>query len=446
MPGRRTYLSILQSEDGQLMGSVVEAPVKVNGHVAPLSIGTPGPLETASALEAHGAAVRDGLMAHPDFRDVLDSLHRAPQRESWSVMFGVSGPLGEAIRWEAVRGPDDAHVTLTGSRRIFRVAADPSSPDLPIRYLPETFRLSAFLSPARVDVTAELAAVKDAHDEAKRCGLVVDVTVYTSDARLLGQGAHVGGGLTFEPVPRSALEIQAELVRSKPHIVHFFCHGMSEAPQSLRFASVSDVLTDAPVGSVPFSIDRLVTSAALAEAWAVTFNCCDGGTPTPALNSMAYRTVAEAGIPMAVGMGAPLPASAAPVFTRAFYRGLFCTLASASAEVRAGGVVAIDFGEAITEGRRALHEAVCSAGAPPHCWALPIIYLHRKDFMAQRSVPAADATDVATRVDLVARMLRTLPPSTPEAARADMLALFDEPPVVPLELRCDAMGAFRGAR
>jgi hypothetical protein len=475
MNGKSVWLSMAESEDGKkLQASVVDAPFKVKTYARDLTFELPTadftvPKDFADA----GDTIRNALMAHPEIANILRALDRAPTAEHWNLLFGVSSPLGEQVRWEILRNAVPDYLSLSTARRLFRVAADPSSPALGVRNFPDVLRFVAVLSPAGIDCTDEFKALISAVAKGRDAGLKVDLVVYVGQRELVQQAP---AWATCKLMPAKTADLQDELEARLPHILHFFCHGQSELPQALQFATVAEQRSQAPEGSVLLSMDRIVEAHILDPTWLVVFNCCDGGRPGKALGSMAYRAVAESGVPAAIGMGSPLPAGAAPLFSGALHRQALKMLSGVFPAVDKGAVE-VDFGEAIAEGRRALYDAIAATNIPFPCWTLPIIYLHRKPFNVQKvlppqvaaappatvPVPAPDPTPlpapdpvppaaearppvapliIAKRIQTIAGMLQTLPSTTPREARLEIVALFDKDPYVPPAMRCDENGIF----
>ena len=319
-------------------------------------------------------------MAHPEIANVLKALDLAPTAENWNLLFGVSSPLGKSVRWEILRNAVPDYLSRSTARRLFRVAADPSSPPLGIRGFPDPLRFVAVLSPAGVDCTDEINALISAVNSGRTAGLNVDLVIYVGQRELIQQAPPWA---TCKLMPATTADLQDELKAQLPHILHFFCHGQSELPQALQFATVAEQRSGVAEGSAAVSMDRLVEAHILDPTWLVIFNCCDGGRPGKALGSMAYRAVSESGVPAAIGMGSPLPAGAAPLFLAALHRKAL-TMLAAVFPAGTQGAVEIDFGEAIAEGRRALYDAIAATKIPFSCWTLPIIYLHRKPFNVQK--------------------------------------------------------------
>jgi len=459
MPGKRASFSFVESESGsRLLASVSDAPIKVKPTVKEIPLSRPnGDMILQQEIEDHGDEIRTALMDHPEIAKVLSQIDLAPNAENWNLLFGISSPFGEAVRWEVLRNAVPDHLALSLGRRLFRIAADPASPELGIRHFPDRLRFVAVLSPAGVPCRPEFDALVAAAERGRTAGLPLDLLMYVGDRDLLQIAPDWA---TCKLMPASTTELQDELRAARGHLVHFFCHGQSEFPQALQFATVAEQRAKESEGSVLLSMDRIVEAHLIDAAWLVVFNCCDGGRPGKALGSMAYRAVAEAGVPAAIGMGSPLPSGAAPLFSAALYGSLFKGLADIMPAV-ANSAVEVDFGEPIAEARCGLHQAITSSGVPFSCWSLPIIYLNRKQFIVQKtfgeSLPAGrtdgplpqpappDPLIIRKRIATIAGMLQSMPATTPRAVRQQMIQLFDEDPVVPPALRCDEYGAFPGS-
>ena len=193
------------------------------------------------------------------------------------------------MRWEVLRNAVPDYLVLSAARRLFRVAADPSSPELGIRTFPNPLRFVACLSPATTDSTDEFNGLVAAADAGRKAGLPLELVLYVGQRELV-QSAPPWATCKLMP---SKTENADELKLQRPHILHFFCHGQSELPQALQFATVAEQRAGVPEGSVLLSMDRIVEAHLLDPTWIVIFNCCDGGRPGEALASMAYRAVAN---------------------------------------------------------------------------------------------------------------------------------------------------------
>ena len=78
-------------------------------------------------------------------------------------------------------------------------------------------------------------------------------------------------------MPDQPDKIQKVLAEEAPQILHFFCHGVSNAGvQNLEFATINDWDLANPSGSSLLSIDRLVLLPELRRCWLTVLNCCEG--------------------------------------------------------------------------------------------------------------------------------------------------------------------------
>jgi hypothetical protein len=441
MTSRRTLLAIEQFSDNRLSARVEEAGRAMPRRTLPVTWAPwTEPLDTEGALAAYGAQVRQTLYEHPDIGKALDAVFHAPADETWSLVFDVVGELSETIRWEALQDDGLAHVALRLSPRVCRIAADAASPPLARRPMPTPLRMSAFLSAARVKAQAEFVNLMETVKAARAQGANIELAAYVAEPELLGLDISSYPGVTRHTMPADTLALELELTRTKPHLLHFFCHGVSEPTQWLEFASVQEQIQKTD-GSVRFAIDRLIDCKVLQGAWAVVFNCCDGGRPTGGLNSMAFRAVAQGAAPAAIGMGAPIPAAAAAVFAKAFYTALFDQLRALAQNAGTEAEAALDFGEATAQARMQLHQTLPAPHAGCTAWSLPITYLHRQPMLIEIG-PATLSKEAEARLHVVTGYLKSLPGDAPQEMRQAVWNMFDAEPVVPGPLRPNLMGDF----
>lgn len=438
---RRTLVAIEYDDSGAMTARVEESPQGVPRRTRPLTWPPwDGELTDAASLVDYGRRVREALYSHPQVGKALDGLFDASAHETSSLVFDLSGALAETIRWEALQDAATAHVALRLSPRLCRIAAESSSASLSRRSFAGPLKLAAFLSAAKVSAAAEFSNLLATLKMADQHGVKIEATIYVAERDLLDMDLADYPMVERKVIPTDTLGVELELSLLKPDLLHFFCHGASETSQWLEFATVRDHLTQAN-GSVLFNIDRLIDCKALQNVWAVVFNCCDGGRPTPNLNSMAFRAVAQGGAPAAIGMGAPIPAGAAAIFSKAFYRGLVAQLANlkANPENQTGE---IDFGEATAQGRMALHEALQDVGAACTSWSLPIVYLHRDPLLIELNAMLSKEAEIRLRT--IAEQLQLLPLDAPPELRKLIWSLYEQDPVIPEPFRTDLMGKFPG--
>src|SRR5665213_1905639 len=266
MADKQAIFSFVQDENSDsLLASVKAAPFKVKPFQRRLLLDPPlGDLTSQDVIASYGDAIRKALMAHPEIGSVLGALDRAPNGESWNLLFSISSPVGEAMRWEVLRNAVSDYLILSPSRRLFRIADEPSSPELGIRTFPNPLRFVAVLSPATIDSTDEFNGLVAASDAGRKAGLPIELVIYVGQRELV---PNAPPWATCKLMPSTTEELQGELKLQQPHILHFFCHGRSELPQSLQFATVADQRRGAPEGSVLLSMDRIVEGHLLDRTW-----------------------------------------------------------------------------------------------------------------------------------------------------------------------------------
>jgi hypothetical protein len=161
---------------------------------------------------------------------------------------------------------------------------------------------------------------------------------------------------------------------------------------------------------------------------------------------MAFRMVADGGVPAAIGMLEPVAAGDATAFCRSLYPALFSLLAKtvAATATTVDRPIVVDLTSVLVPSRRALHSRHLTTPAAFGRWTLPVLYVQREPLRLHRvaTAPPAATDAVRTRVELIAHFLRQLPPDTPDGVRDETMAMFDEPPLVPPHLRPDRLGRF----
>jgi hypothetical protein len=250
--------------------------------------------------------------------------------------------------------------------------------------------------------------------------------------------------ITAEPIPDRVFAIDQALTKHRPHVLHFYCHGSTNAgvPQ-VQLATITDWDNERPNGSLVLKLEELAGFPALSSTWLVTLNCCEGGKAANDLHSMAHTLVAG-GVPAAVGMSEPIDAADAHEFASVFYPALLSHLNAALTDSRTSQqTVEFEWAPALHPPRTALRDR---HGNPVdnRTWTLPVLYVRPEPF-GVRFAPAAAPMmlDPLTkaRVDAVAGALRALPPGTPDTARIELLNILAD---VPAELRPALDGSLRG--
>lgn len=408
------------------------------------------PLDSAAHVEQYGSTLVAGLKQHPAIRQVLEQIFAAGPQQSHTLYFGIKAPDGQQIRWESLRDEGGRFVALDGRCHIGRIAEEATTPEPGVRLFAPPLRVLAFLSGTGLDATEEWSSLASAVDRAVGRGLPVRADVHIGQPALLQQaqdecGAGARPGIAVHPMPADGLELEQEITDTRPHILHFFCHGKAEMGAAyLQLATQRDHAIAAPQGSISVPVDDLARLAELRSAWLVVLNCCEGAHAGGQLDSMAYRMVSEAGLAAAIGMLEPVDVGEASRFCGVLYPELFSALEAVLRLNPGAAPITVDLSPAMSRPRRALRDMAGPAQANGR-WTLPVLYLQEQPLQVFRPIAAVamDETAVArVKATTIAGMLANLPPDTPVEARDRMLGVLDDPPRVPTSMRPDRWGAF----
>jgi len=450
---RRTIVSIEQDATGGLTAKLVKAEFDIPDARRPTPLACDPaalpPLDSAANVQAYGQRLRECLVQHPAIQVALQNLAQTPAGQRRTLCFEILATPGEQIRWEALCDDKGGFVALNGRCQLGRIADEISNHDTGVRLFTPPLRVAAFLSAAGIRAEPEWAALSDAMQRARADGLQIEMRTFVGEQQLLdaagtavAAGTHPG--VTVEPIPASAIGLGQKLDEWRPHVVHFFCHGSTAfGVPYIELSTVLDHDNDEASGSVILEIDRLVEVGGVRDAWLVVLNCCLGGQASERLSSMAHRLVAAGGVPAAIGMQEPVEVADANAFCANLYPPVFRVLRDA---LNAAGAkpVPVDLTGAVGLPRQALRDMHATSPAAFGRWTLPVLYVHREPLQVHRMHGAApgDVQWMRERVDLVANMLRQLPPDTPGELRAKLLATLDTPPAVPLAMRPNLDGRF----
>jgi hypothetical protein len=193
-----------------------------------------------------------------------------------------------------------------------------------------------------------------------------------------------------------------EIGSYKPHILHFFCHGLSvNGTSTLQIGTRLFVKqAGSPVHFRPNDIQQSLAS----DLWLVTLNCCESAQSNDGVGSFAFTLVSQ-GVPAVAGMRKPVSATNANTFTRGFYRALIQELGAVLKQLDQD--VEIDWPAMLHEPRMDLAEA--NRGPDPlptaaqSCWAwtLPALYLGWRSHQLVGRPPAADTRPIGPVVSKV---------------------------------------------
>lgn len=414
------------------------------------------------AVMQHGRQLRQALAQHPAIAQMLQLLAMAPPSQVTPIYFYLQAPEAEQLYWEALYD-DTQNTFLALDLRwpIGRIAdALATQPAPPFYKFEGALRLAAVLSALNAPAAAEWDNLRQAIEAAGAAGLSVETLLLVGEESLHNavQSAIANGALTgvrVKLIDATVDRLEGALDEFKPHVLHFFCHGaVDHGVSRLEVATALDWAAGADVASLVLPVEQLVALPAMRQTWLVVLNCCEGGAATPQLHSMAHTLVAR-GAPAAVGMLEPIAAADAHRFCAGFYPALFREIAQALAQANNAQPVPIEWSVSLRAARIQIY-----SGADPksdRAWVLPVLYARPELFQVVRADPPATspgqpapngANSVAAlqsllqRAQDVADFLRTLPVDAPESIRKRALALLDEAPPVPPDLRPDMFGKF----
>jgi CHAT domain len=428
----RVIIRVGPGHDDELCFTLLRAPVppadrkprKLACTVADLPTGTPPP-PPAGWVREYGRQLWSHLGTHPEVQRALSTAVNGPAGQVQSILFDLQDQRAELFHWEMLCDEQDRFLALTRAP-IGRIA----EPGIDLAGTTPEFdgelRITAVLSALGVPAEQEWTGLRDAVHAARDAGLPVTVRVLIGEGDLLDkvtEAAQREDGLTVQAVPDRAVDLHRAIAESRPHILHFFCHGSAEQGQPrLLVATGQDVekLQLGPVTpSVRLHIDGLRDLLVQGDVWLVVLNCCQGGLAAPEVHSLAHA-LAAAGVPAAVGMRESVQALAAYEFSRVFYRELLDRLAAQLTP--AGADRTIDWTHLLSVPRAALVESHGDDAGTFGEWTLPVLYTRFDPFTVRITADRPDPAARARRAVLEG-LLQRLPPDTPPEAIAELRRL-----------------------
>ena len=431
------------TSDG-LAARLFRAPNNHPGGTDPSLLHLPIPMpacDTGDNVTAYGQAVFAALVNHQAIAFEIRRIAMMPPATADAIQFRIETPLAERVRWETLCPPPPGQfLAVAPGCRITRLVSNLTDGGIGVRTYTLPLKLLAFVSAVGIPAEAELEEILGQVRAARARGLPLEAQIYLGEQNLLiRKRALAEPGLALLPMPPSADAMKAEIKCQEFQFLHLFGHGATRLGVStLEFGTIGDNLTGETSGSVRLVIDELVAALEIQKSsWLTVLNSCSGAESFPQLNSMAFK-IAERGSPVAVGMNEPIDAADATHFTRTFYREVFA-ITQAALQEAGDGVARLDLSPAIVPVRQRFHELY--ADEPPEAfgrWSLPVLY---ENPMSLQVRPLIDI-EMKARVDTVAALLRSLPSTTPEEVRDQVLAVLDKAPAVPQPQRPDRQGRF----
>lgn len=425
-----------------LLRSEVQYPEQSEFKPFKLDVQAMPKLDSLANVEAYGDRIWKELCEHPAIKSELAQISLTAAPDKAMLHFLIRPSEGECFRWEALcAAPPAQFLALNGVCTVGRIAHSGSVREPDICAFSFPLKMAALLSPAGISAKLEFDAICKRIGNARAAGLDIECTIYLGQQELIDSAqAEIDAkrlpGVTVAAIPVDPMAVEAELKKSSPQILHFFCHGaLGAGVRLLELATINDWDTGKKSGSVRFSLERLNTLLLTTKMnWITVLNSCSGAQAVDQLHSMAL-TLAKGGTPFAVGMAEPIDPKDATDFAKAFYGELFKVIQAGVGQLGHGQQAVLDLASTVVPARDALHNKYKSA--PPDAfgrWCLPLAY--------KRDAPLKVVADFALkrRIELVAGALRALPPDTPDQVRLAILATLDKEPSVPQHLRPDRYG------
>jgi hypothetical protein len=193
----------------------------------------------------------------------------------------------------------------------------------------------------------------------------------------------------------------------QPNIVHFFCHGTSEAAQArLELARPSDYDAEVPHGSIRLAATDLDVLGTTSSVWLVVLNCCQGAMSSGRFRSLAGDLVGG-GTPAVIAMRDSVDATKANQFAGVLYKHLLDALfpmLPTEADAAAGNEILLSEDTWLN----VMHPPREALSRPdPNSipwWTLPVVYVRRGPLKLKaqpRSVTLLGLLPEQARLDIV---------------------------------------------
>ncbi|TFY85148.1 CHAT domain-containing protein [Pseudomonas kairouanensis] len=452
MPYPRAVLSIDAYGD-TLYAQVMRTPFPTNGPYPPcpfpLAPEHLAVLTQQNAVLARGAAVRNALRSHQGICEVLDAMNTLPLNDIRPLFIMLDDASSQRINWEMLCNTSDQFVALDSRWPIGRIVNQTSAYPIPPSELVTPVRIMVVLSALGIDDQEnEWTALRDAVIQGRKIGLEISVNILVGRKDLYDSiRAEVAAGLAdvnVEAMPSNASDLTQAIRNWSPHILHFFCHGLSDSNgQQLELATSADhTRHDAdplavPHGSVTVTTQHLTKlGMTLKNPWLMVLNCCSSGKATQTAPSMAAK-VCAAGIPAVVAMMEPVTSADAYRFTRAFYPETLVSILQARTDLNTQASTTLELAPIMYYVRDAIAQS--RAGNLPNSphWSLPVLYVRSVDAqLFVRPLAADNAVRLRTTAQLLIATGAKIPP---ELADEIVNKILDD---IPQDQRPNAQGGF----
>jgi hypothetical protein len=341
-----------------------------------------------------GEYIMNALVAHPDIKEAIKQqlsrgedemqplLIRVPIEAEglpWETLFANESFLALDRRWPIARlNPHDGGVSRLDFQPPLRIlailAADEERQDTcdasEWKALLQALEIAKFPVAVKALVTRE-SLLREINDTKSR--------IVSAEAEFVPPGRAFSKALNAQ----------------KPHILHFFCHGLQRGSRSyLRVGTRLSV--DGAGEPVLFAADA-IKPPLLKDLWLATLNCCRSAKSGDGVGSLSFSFM-KRGVPAVAGMRQAVSVPDANAFSRAFYGEVMRELTAVldapeeSVEINWPGMLyepRMDLAEA-SRGRDPLEVAAQRDRA----WTLPALYLGWRSSQLVARRPAADTPGI----------------------------------------------------
>ncbi|WP_165065749.1 CHAT domain-containing protein [Paludisphaera rhizosphaerae] len=356
---------------------------------------------------------------------IAAALTASPGDPAKPIFVHMNDEVVEDLPWEALRAGNPPTFLGLDSRWPVGRMTGMEGGDTTIRAALESqLRVLVVLAAKGVSGRSQLEELRAAFDPA-RAHLDWRITVLTKDdddLTAVAEWARDGAPVVAERFD-SRQQLFDVLVRDKPHLAHFFCHGTagggtSQAGPTLLFATALDELIDRPE-SVPVVIGDLIAQPALLDSlWLLVLNCCESALPR-GLPSLARSLVQKHLVPAVVGMREKVPPTNAHVFCRPFYREILQIIAA----VQDGSLSEVEWVGALVGTRRELVNTLRVDPADLREWTVPVIYVRPEAFVLQ---PVPNDEELLEELDYLIKFRASLGATAPPSKLARIDARIRE--------------------
>jgi CHAT domain len=384
-----------------------------------------------------GSRIFAELCKNPAIKEAMGDALNAKANSVRPIYIDTETVRAESICWEALWEQTSRFLALDQRWPIARRAQSDAPSRVKVDWFAPPLKILAVISAENYPGGPEWDCIHQAAECAIGLGLPVEIQVITGEEALkdkIEANMKPGGAvLQPKPVPADPNALDLLIAAFKPHIVHFFCHGVIEQDPWLV---IRTGMKDAPLEA------SIVNLPSLQKVWLVVLNSCDSSVPIGDVPSMAYQLVATMGVPFVVGTLAPVDVLDAYKFSEAFYGRLLFKFSEVFKAARPKEVITIGWAEALYAARDAIDRQNKKMSTQNNRWTLPVLYARTEELaiitkdtapaptQPPAPIPVAEGptTDpMVIRAAMVADLLRGLPPNTPDAYKLALVTTILNP-------------------